>query len=98
MPAFVQAPTLETLRHPLAWMASTICLLLTPLQLQICALSGRSDAFSSATPRRRAEEQFGAACGHLRAGHEHLHQRAGGLEVAEQDRAGDLAVADDRFL
>ena len=48
--------------------------------------------------RRRSEEQIGAARRHLGPGHEHLHERAGGFDLAEQDRAGDLVVADDQLL
>ena len=46
----------------------------------------------------RAEEQIRASRRHRGPGHEHLHERAGGFGLAQQNRAGDLVVADDQLL
>ena len=70
----------------------------TPLQLQIWASSGRSAAESGACALAHREEQRRARVGQRRAAVEELLQRRRGAGVAEQDGAGELAVADDQLV
>ena len=47
---------------------------------------------------RRPEQEIRPPRGHLASREEHLHQRAGGFDVSEQNRARDLAASDDQLL
>ena len=47
---------------------------------------------------RCSEEQIGPARGHGAPGHEHVHERARRLGVAQENRAGDRVVAHDQLL
>ena len=100
VPARVASQSARMLRHPL-WTACAIRPFVTPLQLQICASSGRSAARGGSVGARRAcerKEQLGAIVGQRLLAIEGLQKAGRRIGIAEQDRAGQPSVADDQLL
>ena len=92
VPARVRAITSRGVSQPSSSTAATISPLQTPLQLQICASSGRSSGPAAPASARRA-----SGSRDLLAGLHRGQQRLGAAHVAEQDRAGRPPVAHDEL-
>ena len=97
-PPWCMAPTFETLWQPMGLNRVDDLPLADAVAVADLRVVGKVRRLKQRHAGRRSEEEVGAARRHFGARHEHLHQCAGGFDLAEQNRSGDLAVADDHLL